>query len=177
MNYLNIKLGVILLMVFSVFLTEKTYAQKGQKKADNETTEWRYEVEAVGTGTQGTYQIKVWTYSKNQETAIEQAKKNAVHAIIFKGFPNNGRIQGQKPLARNPNLEQEKEEFFKEFFKDGGKFQKYVFLANNGAIAPGDRIKISKKEYKIGVVVSVNVAGLRKDLEEAGIIKGLSSGF
>lgn len=177
MNYLNIKFGVILLIVFSVFVTEKTYAQKGQKKVDNETNEWRYEVEAEGNGTQGTYQIKVWTYSKNQETAIEQAKKNAVHAIIFKGFPNNGRIQGQKPLARNPNLEQEKEEFFKEFFKDGGKFQKYVFLANNGAIAPGDRIKISKKEYKIGVVVSVNVAGLRKDLEEAGIIKGLSSGF
>ena len=177
MNYLNTRFGVILLMVFSVFFSEQTYAQKGQKKADNETHEWRYEVEAVGTGTQGTYQIKVWTYSKNQETAIEQAKKNAVHAIIFKGFPNNGRTQGQKPLARNPNLEQEKEEFFKEFSKDGGKFQKYVFLANNGAIAPGDRIKMSKKEYKIGVVVSVNVAGVRKDLEEAGIIKGLSSGF
>ena len=39
------------------------------------------------------------------------------------------------------------------------------------------RIKISKKEYKIGVVVSVSVASLRKDLESAGIIKSLSSGF
>ena len=75
------------------------------------------------------------------------------------------------------DLEQEKKDFFNDFFEDGGKFQKYVFLSNNGAIAPGDRIKISKKEYKIGVVVSVNAAGLRKDLEESGIIKGLSHGF
>jgi hypothetical protein len=119
----------------------------------------------------------VWTYSTNHETAMEQAKKNAVHAIIFKGFPGDGRIQGQKPLARNPNLEQEKEDFFEEFFEDGGKFQKYVFLANNGAIAPGDRIKISKREYKIGVVVSVNVSGLRKELEAAGVIQALGNGF
>ncbi len=168
----------ILLVAFAVFFTASAFAQKGQKKADNETNEWRYEVEAAGEGMQGTYLIKVWTYSKNQETAIEQAKKNAVHAVIFKGYPKNSTVAAEKkPLARTPNLEQEKQEFFKEFFKDGGKFQKYVFLVNNGVIAAGDRIKISKKEYKIGVVVSVNVAGLRKDLEDAGIIKSLSSGF
>lgn len=40
----------------------------------------------------------------------------------------------------------------------------------------GDVIKIGK-EYKVGVVISVNVAMLRKDLEDAGIIKGLSNGF
>jgi len=53
---------------------------------------------------------------------------------------------------------------------------KFVTLVNNGAIASEDRIKIGK-EYKIGVIVSVNVAALRKDLEDAGIIKSLSNGF
>ena len=33
------------------------------------------------------------------------------------------------------------------------------------------------KEYKIGVVVSVNVSALRKDLEDAGMIKSLNAGF
>lgn len=164
----------ILLFICAIFSFGTISAQKGQKKADNETNEWRYEVEVVGVGKQGTSQVKVWTYSKNPETATNQAQKNAVHAIIFKGFPGTG---GQQALARNPNIEQEKQEFFKEFFKDGGTFQKYVFLANNGVIGPGDRISMGKKEYKIGVVVSVNVAGLRKNLEQAGIIKGLSSGF
>lgn len=169
--------SIYVTIIASTFLTLPFLGLTQSKKtADKETTEWRYEIEAVGTGTQGTYQIKVWSYSKKAETAIEQAKKNAVHGILFKGFPTKDRVAGQKALAQNPNLEQEKNDFFKDFFQDGGKYLKFVTLVNNGAIAPGDRIKIGK-EYKIGVVVSVNVAALRKDLEDAGIIKGLGSGF
>jgi hypothetical protein len=33
------------------------------------------------------------------------------------------------------------------------------------------------KEYKVGVVVTVNKDMLRKHLEEAGIVRGLGSGF
>ena len=172
-----IKISSILLLALFSFI-QTANAQKGRKKADKETVAWRYELEVVATGVQGTYQIKVWSYSKNIETATEQAKKNGVHGIIFKGFPNKGRVQGQKPLARNSNLYKENEKIFKEFFKTGsGDYMKFVSLANNGQIAAGDRIKISKKEYKIGVVVSINVSELRKYLETKGVIKGLSDGF
>lgn len=166
----------LLLMLFVGMTAPYFGMAQSKKKADKETAEWRYELEAAGTGTQGSYQVKVWTYSKNQETAIEQAKKNAVHGVIFKGFPDHERVKGQRALAQNPNLEQEQEAFFKDFFRDGGKYQKYVNLSHNGAIAAGDRIKIGK-EYKIGVLVSVNIAGLRRDLEEAGLIKSLGGGF
>ena len=169
-------INILFTILIFLFLPYISMAQS-KKKADKETAQWRYEIETVGTGIQGNYQIKVWSYSENPETAIEQAKKNAVHGIIFRGFPDKGRIKGQKALAQSPNLEQEKKDFFKVFFQNGGKYLKFVTLVNNGAIAPGDRIKISKKEYKIGVVISVNVAALRKDLEDAGIIKGLGSGF
>ena len=168
-NYKNLFLGFLLMLTPML-----SFAQK--KKADKETAQWRYEIEAAGVGTQGTYQLKVWSYSKDANTAIEQAKKNAVHGIIFRGFPAKDRVPAQKPLTQNPNLEQEKEGFFKDFFATGGKYLKFVSLANNGNIAPEDRIKIGK-EYKIGVVISVNQALLRKDLEDAGIIKGLSNGF
>ena len=53
---------------------------------------------------------------------------------------------------------------------------KYVSLSNDGAVAAEDRMKIGK-EYKIGVIVSVNVAQLRKALEDANIVKSLTSGF
>ena len=145
-----IKFYTTVLSVSLLFMYSDLSAQKGKKKADKETNEWKYEVEANGTGTQGSYQIKVWTYSKNTDTAIEQAKKNAVHAIIFKGFPSKGRITGQKPLVRDSNIEIEKADFFKDFFRDGGKFQKFVTISNNGAIGSGDRIKIRKKSTKLG---------------------------
>ena len=81
-----------------------------------------------------------------------------------------------KPLASNPNLEQEKQEFFTDFFADNGKYMKFVFESADGSIAAGDRLKVGK-EYKVGIVVSVNVSALRADLEQAGVIKGLGSGF
>jgi hypothetical protein len=163
-----------LFLILALGLSMNVSAQKN--KANKDTQNWRYEIEAAGVGTQGTYLIKVWSYSKNPTIAIEQAKKNAVHGIIFKGFMGIQGVPGQKPLTNNPNLEMEQEQFFKNFFADGGKYMKFVNITNDGSIAAEDRLKMGK-EYKIGVIVSVNAAGLRKDLEDAGILKGLSSGF
>lgn len=162
-----------LVLAFVFGITMSISAQN--RKADKDTRNWVYEIEPVGVGSQGTYLIKVWSYSKKPLVAIEQAKKNAVHGIIFKGFLGVNGIPGQRPLTNNPNLEIEQAEFFKNFF-DGGKYMKFVNVSNDGAVAAEDRLKVGK-EYKIGVIVSVNVAGLRKDLEDGGILKGLSSGF
>jgi hypothetical protein len=164
---------LIVLMLFCFSFLSHAQAKR---KANKDTEAWRYEIEALQTGVQGTYLIKVWSYSKNPDVAIEQAKKNAVHGIIFKGFAGKQGIPGQQPLSSNANLDQEKADFFDPFFSTGGKYMKFVAVTNNGAVAAEDRMKIGK-EYKIGVIVSVNVASLRKDLEDAGIIKKLGAGF
>ena len=49
----------MLMMLFSL-----TTNAQARKKAERDTQEWRYEIEVVQTGTQGTYLIKVWSYSK-----------------------------------------------------------------------------------------------------------------
>jgi hypothetical protein len=164
-----------LLFLPFLFLALGVSAQAG-KKAEKDTKEWRYEVEVVQQGHEGTYLVKVWSYSKKPNIAIEQAKKNAVHGIIFKGVAASGRVPSQKALTNNPNLEMEKQEYFDDFFADGGKYLKFVNVTGDGSVAAEDRLKVGK-EYKIGVVLSVNVDGLRKDLEAAGVVKSLSSGF
>lgn len=164
------------IVLLSIFILIHNADAQSKRKSDSDTEAWRYEIEAVQTGIQGTYLIKVWSYSKKPDLAIEQAKKNAVHGVIFKGFTGSSSIAGQKPLASNVNLEQEKVDFFKPFFSDGGKYMKFVSMSTDGAIAAEDRMKIGK-EFKIGVIVSVNVYSLRKDLESAGIINSLGSGF
>lgn len=155
-----------------------TVDAQARKKADKATEEWNYEIECAGTGVEGTYLIKVWSYSKKPKVAIEQAKKNAVHGVIFKGFSGGAEgCSSQKPLARNPNLENEYQKYFNDFFADGGKYMKFVTLSTDGSVGAGDRLKVSKRLYKIGVIVQVQKDLLRKDLETAGIIRGLSSGF
>jgi len=176
-NLKDMKKTIQYLSLLLIVLTSFSLSISAQnKKADKDTRNWVYEIEPVGVGTQGSYLIKVWSYSKKPMVALEQAKKNAVHGIIFKGFTGIQGVPGQRPLTNNPNLEVEQAEFFKNFFAEGGKYMKFVNITNDGSVAAEDRLKIGK-EYKIGVVVSVNVAGLRKDLEDAGMVRGLSSGF
>ena len=166
--------SVLLILAFLSF-TITADAQK--RKANKDTKQWKYEVECAGTGAKGTYQIKVWSYSKKPKVAIEQAKKNAVHGIIFKGFAGGQGCSSQKPLARTPSIEFDNEKFFTDFFKTGGRYMKYVGSSTDGSVGAGDVLKVSKKQYKVGVVVTVQKDALRKDLEAAGIIKGLASGF
>jgi hypothetical protein len=163
-------------IIFTVLLFTVLSCGSSKQTADTYTGQWRYEMEAVSVGTQGTYLIKIWSYSKKPVVAIEQAKKNAVHGIIFRGFAGMNGVTGKRPLTNNPNLEQEKKDFFDPFFADGGKYMKFVTITNDGSVAAKDRLKVGK-EHKIGVIVSVNVDLLRKDLEDAGIIQRMGAGF
>jgi hypothetical protein len=164
----------ILTVLFLAF-TLVSNAQLNKKKAANKDTEnWRYEIECVGIGKPGTKVIKVWSYSKKATIAINQAKKNAVHGIIFQGYSGGGQgCTSQKPLANDPAIEQQKAEFFENFFAEGGKYMKFVSSSGDSTPTP---MKVGK-EWKVGVVVTVMSDNLRKDLEAAGIVKGLSSGF
>jgi hypothetical protein len=164
-----IEKGLLLLLAFVVL-------SGAAGAADKKKQPWRYEIEVVDVGAQGTYLIKVWSYAKKANDAIAQAPRNAVHGVIFSGFAGKPGVSGKKPLATSPNLEEAKKEFFDAFFADGGKYMKFVNLTNNGSVSARDRLKVGK-EYKVGVVVSVDVSGLRKDLEDAGIITKLGAGF
>jgi len=165
-----------ILLIILVLCSATGFSQnkKAKKQADSDTHIFRYEIECAGVGNAGTYLVKVWSYSKKPIVAFDQAKKNAVHGVLFKGFSASDVCrQAQKPIVTDPAVEQEQAKFFKKFFRDGGAFLRYVNSSGNTATGT---VKIGK-EYKVSTIISVSKDQLRKDLEEAGIIKGLSSGF
>lgn len=167
----------ILILALILIIPSIGFGQKRKiKKANEDTAAWRYELEALEVGTQGTCLVKVWSYSKKPTVASSQARKNAVHGVIFKGIPAKDRIPGRKPLVASAAAESQHAGFFNSFFAEGGDFMRFVTLTNNGAIEAGDVMKIGK-EYKVGVNVTVNYSELRKALEEAGVVKKLSAGF
>ena len=143
-----------------------------QKKADKDTNQYRYEIECAGNAIQGTYLVKVWTYSKHAGVAANQCRKNAVHGVIFKGYGGGQGCVSQRPLANTPGIETQFEDYFKSFFAEGGEFQKYASV-----IEGTTEITRLDREYKVGCVVSVRKDDLRKALEAAGVIQGLNSGF
>lgn len=130
----------------------------------------QYDIEAAGSGVQGTYLVRVWVYSKSGKVSDEDIKKAAVHGVIFRGFNGGQGSPSQRPIATSTTLEEEKAEYFKAFFSSA-----YLQYAN---IVSGSyqRMKAAK-EYKVGAIVQVNKDNLRRELEQAGIVKGLSNGF
>ena len=132
----------------------------------------RYEIECADNGTQGTYLVKVWVYTKDTNFSYEMLKKYAVHGVIFKGYTGKNGCQGQKPISQTPDLEKENSSFFHHFFNKDKAYVKYATEVD-GSI---ERVKIGT-EYKYGAIIVVSKDVLRKDLEQAGIIRGLSDGF
>jgi hypothetical protein len=144
--------------------------KKQQKKADADTQTFRYELEYIKSSGTGLVNVKVWGFSKNPNIAIEQAQKNALHGVIFKGYAGAGSTQ--PPIVKDATALITHAAFFDSFFGEGGEYMRYV----SGTIGSPDIIKVNK-EFKVGTIVQVNVALLRAHLEKAGIIRGLSSGF
>lgn len=143
-----------------------------KSKANKDTNQFRYELECVANATQGRYLVKVWTYSKKKNVAIEQSKKNAVHGIIFKGYTSQGGCVAQRPLVKQAGGQFEHQDYFDLFFQDGGEYMRFVTYTEGT-----QEITKVGKEYKVGVVVSVAKDDLRKTLESAGIIRKLGHGF
>ena len=161
----------ILLSLLVVAMCAPVFAGAKQK-ANKDTNQFRYEIECAGNAIQGTYLVKVWSYSKKAAVAENQCRKNAVHGVIFKGYGGGQGCVSQRPMANNPGVEAQFKEYFDKFFAEGGEYQKYASIMSGTT----ESVKVGK-EYKVGVVVSVRKDDLRKALEAAGVIKGLNSGF
>ena len=182
---------ILLIVVMATFSASAQRIKKTERVAEKETKDFLYELECAGVGKQGTYLLKVWSYSKRKDVAIDQAKKNAVHGVVFKGFASGGKQQsgdacrGQRALANTPNIEDDQKAYFKKFFKDGGDYMRYV-SSSDQVKTHMEVIKLSGMkrvvdmagiEYKVGVIVTVMKDELRKHLEKDGVIRGLNSGF
>ena len=167
------KLKALILVVIVAFTIADLSAQSKKKKELAGYTIDNYEVKCLGTGNDGTQVFMIYGYGKKPEKAILQAKRNAVHAVIFKGIYAGAPGCTNKPLVKSPSVEAEHQDYFNTFFAEGGAYLNYIALSGEGV---RESVKI-KGIYKVGIAVSVMNDQLRKELENQGIIKGLGSAF
>lgn len=138
------------------------------------TPTYGYEMTCLGVGSEGSNLLKVYSYGKNYDKAVKQAKYDAVHGILFKGIVGSNGCANQPAMVK-PQEQVANQAFFDEFFKKG-EYLRFVNISNDGSICATDRLKVGSM-YKIGVTVSVQKDALRKYLEQAGVIKPLGVGI
>jgi hypothetical protein len=126
-----------------------------------------YETSCIGIEQDGSETLRAWGEGKNKADAVEQAKKNAVYDIIFKGINAGCRTCNVKPLINEVNAREKYEQYFNIFFMDGGEYKKYI-SSEDEKIATKER-----QNYKLGNKYGVTVRVLRSELKERLISDGI----
>lgn len=152
----------IKLFLLFIFLNNSLDLFSQNTSKDYFTT--NYEVQFVRTGVQGTELFKVFSYGRNDDQAINNAKSDAIKAMLFKGIPGSGY---QNPMISDLSVIEANKDFFNTLFETD-QYKQYVSVSGDGTVE--ERYNIGRR-VKVGVIVAVQKDNLRKLLESSGIIR------
>ena len=128
------------------------------------------ETECISLEQDGSQTLRVWGKGRNRSDAIEQAKKNAVYDVLFKGVVKGNKGYNQRPIITEVNARERYQEYFDIFFMDDGEYLKYISMADK-------RIGSTKKktngsaQVMYCVTVRVLIPELRLRLKQDGILE------
>ena len=128
-----------------------------------------FTIECMGTDLDGSQTLRSWGTGKNKAQAMENAKKNAVRAVLFEGINAGTGDCNRKPLIFEVNAEEKYEQYFNRFFADGGAYKAFTSMTDEKRTS---RLKSTNSAIESwGIVVRVDRAALRQRLIDDGIIK------
>lgn len=135
---------------------------------------YEYEAECLGTELDGSQTLRVWGIGRNKKDAVEQAKKNAVRVVVFKGIKSGLSGCNLRPIIMEVNAEEKYEDYFNIFFTDKGEYLKYVSMKDEkrtGLFTKDKEKETSKHFVKYGVTVRVLRSELKKRFEQDNILE------
>lgn len=161
---------IVLTSIFAFAITT-SYGQVHQKKIAGEYVT-SMETECMGVELDGSQTLKVYGYGNSKNDAVEQAKKNAVRDVLFKGIIKGKNECNQKPVLNEVNCQEKHEDYFNAFFADGGKFLQFISM-NDMPItlfSPGKNRKTALQGVTYGLTVIVKRSELKKAMIADGIL-------
>lgn len=109
--------------------------------------------------------LDVIGYGSNNGEALENAQKNAIDIVLFRGIPNSNL---NSPLAgTNENdIRMKNKDYFESFY---GKKRYLSFITQSVSNTPIHRFDNGKKGVQANI--KINIMSLRNDLTENNIIR------
>lgn len=170
MKFLKICIVALLIIPINSLFSQ---TNSNRKVTEERTRNWQYESicsESGGTGS--SYLIQVTSYVGDLRLALNQAKKNAIHAVLFKGVAgNNLGCTAKEPLIIN-GVYNDNFEYFEDFFYNTRQYNQFA-TAPSGTAESSEKLK--RKMNKVTFIISVNVDELRKKLEYDKIIEPMGA--
>ncbi len=118
---------------------------------------------------EGTYIIRVQVRAKDAVVAFTEAQRKVVKEVIFDGVKSaNSGISDLKPLCFDMNAREKYEDYWNAFFSDEGPWKDFTSYKDRRATST--RYQRDGRLMVETGTVTVNRAGIKKKLQEDGII-------
>jgi hypothetical protein len=127
------------------------------------------EIECMGVELDGSVTLKTWGKGRNREDALEQARKNAVNAVLFLGIRNGKSDCDSRPILNAPNIREIKADYFNSFFRDDGAYTNYVSKKDK-SVGKVERAMGRDGEVMFGCIVRVLRSDLKKQMITDGVL-------
>lgn len=161
---MKLKYSQIIIAIICIF---SFYGCKTATQVSGEVATYGFETECLGVDPDGSQMLRTWGSGTSKTKAIEQAKRNAVEAVIFKGITAGTGDCNKRPLVNQPNARERYEDYFNAFFSDGGAYNKYVSLEETRT----SRIKSKSSTLEAwSVVVIIDRTALKARLADDNVI-------
>lgn len=127
-----------------------------------------YEITCDGSSYGGSQRLIVWGSGTSKSEAIEQAKKNALHTVLFKGVRKGQKGCQLNPIVTEVNAEQNYSEYFSYFFSNSSIYSQFVKVVKQNS---KEMKQENSKEVKYGVIVDIDMNALKNNLINNNILQ------
>ena len=128
--------------------------------------------ECISQELDGTVTVSCIGNGRNRLDAVEQAKKNSIFQLLFKGVSSNKSNCNIRPLVPEVNAETKYKDYFNNFFRDKGEYLKYVSEQDEKILNKFKRYKgKSENEKYFSILLRINLPLLELKLKQDNIIK------
>ncbi|MCC8154320.1 MAG: hypothetical protein LIP01_08955 [Tannerellaceae bacterium] len=157
----NIHISLMLAMVLCLLAScnKQTYST---------ASHYTYESECLGVELDGSQTLRAWGTGRNKADTVEQAKKNAVRDVLFKGIRSGNNECNTRSLVTEVNAQEKYEAYFNRFLTDRGDYRKYVSIEDEKRKSKVKKSNQSQMQYSI--VVRVKRSELRERLQRDNVI-------
>ena len=132
-----------------------------------------YQTKCISIEADGYVITKIWDTKKGKNYNTEQARKDAVYAVLFSGISGENGCVTQPPILNKTEEQENFKRIENRFFAKKGKWSIFTRTAATETTLPAN---LGVKNWKV-YQVSVSKNELRKYLEDQKIIKSLNNGF
>lgn len=135
------------------------------KSIKNNASYYSYDVKCIGSALNGIQTVKAWGKGLDKAEALEQAKKNALDEVLFKGIRQGTTDCNTRPIVSEINAKTKYQYYFNSFYS-----QDYSSFATINT----KKNKIEKIEtdqgYLIGAIITIEIADLKQRLFDDNIL-------